>query len=198
MIKEYFANYRFHMSDITVNFREHEIKVNETYVEPWSVTLVDTGEGTMTGGRLRRVARYLENDELFCFTYGDGVANVDIARVIEFHREHGKLATVTAIQQPGRFGQLAIDRGRVVGFTEKPQGDGAWINGGYFVLSKGAIDYIDDDETPWEREPMERLASNGELAAFKHFGFWHPMDTMRDQRLLEELWAGPSCPWKVW
>ncbi len=198
MIKEYFANYGLHMSDITVDLRSGNTTVNETSVEPWSITLVDTGENTMTGGRLKRVARYLAGEETFCFTYGDGVSNIDVTKLVAFHRERGLLATITAIQPPGRFGVLKLDRDLVTGFTEKPENGGAWINGGYFVLSTDVLEYIEDDATIWEREPLGHLTSRGQLAAYQHTGFWHPMDTLRDKNVLEELWANPSCPWRVW
>ncbi len=198
VIKEYFANYSLHMSDVTVDLRAGIVTVNQSYVEPWSISLIDTGHDTMTGGRLKRVAPYLQDDEPFCFTYGDGVSDVNITDLVMAHRQNRRLATVTAIQPPGRFGQLKFDGHTVTGFLEKPEGDGAWINGGFFVLEKKVLDYIADDATPWERAPMERLADEGQLGAYLHRGFWHPMDTLRDKTFLEELWAKPNCPWRVW
>lgn len=197
VIKEYFANYFLHMSDVTFNLRTHGMEVHEQHAEPWRVTLVDTGDQTMTGGRLKRVRPYL-NGEDFCFTYGDGVSDVDIGALIAFHRQHGKLATLTAVQPPGRFGALNLDDGQIQSFQEKPHGDGAWINGGFFVLSPRVIDVIDGDATIWEREPMERLAQEGQFVAYRHMGFWQPMDTLRDKLQLERLWQGGKAPWKVW
>ena len=197
VIKEYFANYFLHMSDVTFDMSHNRMEVHEKFAEPWRVTLVDTGDDTMTGGRLKRVRQYL-NDEAFCFTYGDGVADVDIGKLIEFHRQEGKLATLMATQPPGRFGVLDIDGPAVRSFQEKPHGDGSWINGGFFVLSPKVIDYIEDDSTIWERGPMERLAKEGQLNAFYHDGFWQPMDTLRDKQHLESLWQAGSAPWKVW
>jgi len=197
MIKEYFANYFLHMSDVTFVLKNNRMKVHEHKAEPWQVTLVDTGELTMTGGRLKRVRKYLD-DEDFCFTYGDGVGNINITELIKFHKKQKTLATCTATQPPGRFGALDMDQNRIVSFNEKPLGDGAWINGGYFVLSPKVIDYIDDDNTTWEKEPMEKLAREGQLAAFKHTGFWKPMDTLRDKNQLEELWSSGKAPWKIW
>ena len=198
LIKEYFANYFLHMSDVTFDLSENRMTVHQRYAEPWRVTLVDTGDDTMTGGRLRRVAEYLKNEDAFCFTYGDGLADIDIRKLIAFHRGHGKLATVTAVQPPGRYGAVALEGNRVRGFAEKPRGDGAWINGGFFVLHPRALDYINGDSTSWETEPLARLASAGELCAFEHRGFWQPMDTLRDKNLLEELWGKGTAPWKVW
>ncbi len=198
MIKEYFHNYALHMSDVTIDLREDALTVHRSDVEPWKITLVDTGEATQTGGRLKRVRRYLEPGELFCFTYGDGLSDVNVADTIAFHRSQGALATLTAVQPPGRFGQIELSEHRITSFREKPPGDGVWINGGYFVLHPDVIDYIEGDETVWEREPMERLALEHNLAAYKHGGFWQPMDTMRDKTLLENLWAGGRPPWKVW
>lgn len=198
IIKEYFANYGLHLSDVTIDLATGSRDVHQTYVEPWRVTLIDTGEHTMTGGRLKRVASYLTDDEPFCFTYGDGVSDVDITALIEHHKRQGRLATVTAIRPPSRFGQLTFDENRVTGFAEKPIGEDIWINGGYFVLSKRAISYIAGDDVPWEREPLETIASAGELSGYKHHGFWHPMDTLRDKLLLEELWAKKECPWRIW
>jgi glucose-1-phosphate cytidylyltransferase len=198
MIKEYFANYFLHMSDVTFDMERNSMEVHQRYAEPWKVTLVDTGEHTLTGGRLKRVRRYLESEDAFCFTYGDGLADLDIAAEIAFHRKHGKLATVTAVQPPGRYGALAIDGERVLGFMEKPRGDGGSINGGFFVLSPACLDYIDGDRTSWEVEPLVRLANQGELMAFAHHGFWQPMDTLRDKNLLEDLWSSGNAPWKAW
>jgi glucose-1-phosphate cytidylyltransferase len=197
LIKEYFANYFLHMSDVTFDMVNNHMQVHQIHAEPWRVTLVDTGETTMTGGRLKRVKEYV-GDEDFCFTYGDGVTDVDINELIVFHKAQGTLATLTATQPPGRFGALNLEKNRITGFNEKPQGDGGWINGGFFVLSPRAIDYIEDDETIWEREPLERLAHEGELSAFINRGFWHPMDTLRDKIYLEDLWRSGKAPWKVW
>jgi glucose-1-phosphate cytidylyltransferase len=198
LIKEYFANYFLHMSDVTFDMADNRMEVHEQKAEPWRVTLVDTGDDTMTGGRLGRVANYLKNEEAFCFTYGDGLADVDITAAIEFHRSHGKLATVTAVQPPGRYGALRMTGQQVNGFTEKPRGDGGRINGGFFVLSPSVLRLIDDDATPWEAAPMEMLAAQGELMAFAHEGFWQPMDTLREKNLLEMLWDSGKAPWKVW
>lgn len=197
MIKEYFANYSLHMSDVTFNLRTGEMKVHQSSAEPWCITLVDTGERTQTGGRLRRVREHLP-DETFCMTYGDGVGDVDIARLIAFHREKGTLATLTAVQPPGRFGVIDIQEQKITGFREKPQGDGGWINGGFFVLEPPVLDLIEGDDTVWERGPLEMLARRGQLAAYEHRGFWQPMDTLRDKIHLEELWATGRAPWKVW
>ena len=198
VIKEYFANYFLHMSDVTFNMQTNEMQVHEKHAEPWRVTLVDTGENSMTGGRLKRVAKYLQNEECFCFTYGDGLSNVDISKTIEFHKNHGKLATITAVQPPGRFGSLKVDGDSVCGFTEKPRGDGGLINGGFFVLSPKVLDLIDGDSCTWENEPLETLAKTGELIAWKHLGFWQPMDTLREKIQLEELWESGNAPWKIW
>jgi glucose-1-phosphate cytidylyltransferase len=198
VIKEYFANYFLHMSDVTFDMSRNAMEVHQNSAEPWRVTLVDTGEATMTGGRLRRVAPYLKNEDCFCFTYGDGVGDVDVGKSIQFFREQEVLATLTATQAPGRFGALQIDSARVRSFHEKPHGDGAWINGGFFVLSPKVIDYISSDETTWEREPLERLAGEGQLAAYRHHGFWQPMDTLRDKNELEALWARGAAPWRIW
>ena len=198
VIKEYFANYFLHMSDVTFDMANNHMEVHEQKVEPWRVTLVDTGDDTMTGGRLKRVAAYLEDDEAFCLTYGDGVANVDITAAIAFHKSHGKLATVTAVQPPGRYGALQIDGQRVAGFTEKSGGLSGLINGGFFVLSPKVLPLISDDATPWEVAPLETLAHRGQLMAFKHEGFWQPMDTLREKNMLEELWQSGKAPWKVW
>jgi glucose-1-phosphate cytidylyltransferase len=197
MIKEFFANYFLHTADVTVDLGTNTITTHASTAEPWKVTVVDTGEGTMTGGRLRRVREYL-GDETFCLTYGDCVSNVDISREVELHRERGAAATVTAIQPPGRFGVLSLDEDRVTSFLEKPAGDGGWVNGGFFVAEPKVVDSIEGDATVWEREPLETLAHDGSLAAFRHEGFWHPMDTLRDKMVLEELWASGSPPWKVW
>lgn len=198
IIKEFFANYFLHTSDVTFDIRNNTMEVHEQYAEPWKVTLIDTGENTMTGGRLKRIKRFVQNEEAFCFTYGDGVSDIDITQSIAFHKAHGKLGTMTAVQPPGRFGAIDIDGQRIVSFKEKPQGDGNWINGGYFVLSPKVIDYITSDNTIWEREPMENLARNNQINAFHHHGFWQPMDTLRDRLLLEELWEGGQAPWKKW
>jgi glucose-1-phosphate cytidylyltransferase len=197
MIKEYFANYALHLSDITIDLRANTVDVHQSSVEPWRVTLVDTGEQTMTGGRLKRVRKYLD-DEDFCFTYGDGLSNVDIAKLVAFHKGHKTLATVTAVQPPGRFGHLKLDQQKITDFNEKPEGDGAWISAGYFVLSPKVIDYIEGDATAWERAPMERLAKEGNLSAYLHRGFWQPMDTLRDKIALEDMWNTEKAPWKVW
>ena len=197
MIKEYFANYFLHTSDVTFDMQHNKMEVHQNSAEPWRVTLVDTGESTMTGGRLRRVRDYLAGED-FCFTYGDGVANVNIGKLIEFHRSEKTLATVTAAQPPGRFGSLNLEHNKILGFQEKPQGDGGWINGGFFVLSPKVIDLIDSDATIWEKGPMEKLASSGQLSAFLHNDFWQPMDTLRDKLYLDELWAKGKAPWKVW
>jgi glucose-1-phosphate cytidylyltransferase len=198
LIKEYFANYFLHMSDVTFNMKLNSMEVHHKKAEPWQVTLVDTGEATMTGGRLKRVREYLDHDS-FCFTYGDGVADVDVTALITHHRSQARLATVTAVQPPGRFGSLKIrDQGAVVGFQEKPQGDGIWISGGFFVLEPEVIDRIDGDATIWEQEPLRGLADEGQLTAYHHHGFWQPMDTLRDRHLLEELWTSRQAPWKVW
>ena len=198
VIKEYFANYFLHTSDVTFDLQHNKMEIHQRRAEPWKITLVDTGDDTMTGGRLKRVRKYVEADEAFCFTYGDGVADIDIAASIRFHREQGGLATMTAVQPPGRFGTIDMDGSRITAFREKPRGDGSWINGGYFVLSPKVIDYIADDATVWEKEPMERLAAEGNMHAYMHDGFWQPMDTLRDKVLLEELWQTGKAPWKVW
>lgn len=197
MIKEYFANYFLHMSDVTFDMAKNKMEVHQNSAEPWKVTLVETGDDTMTGGRLKRVSRYLE-DEDFCFTYGDGLSNVDVKSLISFHKAHKKLATVTAVQPPGRYGALRLSKDRVVSFDEKPAGDGAWINGGFFVLSFKATDYIKGDPTHWEQEPLTQLAQEENLHAYQHRGFWHPMDTLRDKKYLESLWESGRAPWKVW
>lgn len=198
VIKEYFANYFLHMSDVTFDMNRNHMEVHHKKAEPWRVTLVDTGDETSTGGRLKRVAEYVEGDDAFCFTYGDGVSNVDIAKQLVFHKMHGKLATVTAVQPPGRFGALLRDGNNVTGFQEKPPGDGAWINGGFFVLSPKVIDYIDGDLSSWEGRPLNTIAAEGQLKCFEHRGFWQPMDTLRDRTYLEELWSSGKAPWKCW
>jgi glucose-1-phosphate cytidylyltransferase len=199
MIKDFFASYAQRFSDLTFDFREQSTIIHSNSIDPWRVTLVDTGEQTMTGGRLRRVREYV-GDETFCFTYGDAVSDVDIGKLVRFHREHGALATLTAVQPPGRFGALLLREHEdiVASFREKPSGDGAWINGGFFVLSADVLNLIDGDSTLWEREPMEKLAATGELAAYKHSGFWQPMDTLREKNQLETLWESGKAPWKVW
>jgi glucose-1-phosphate cytidylyltransferase len=198
VIKEYFANYFLHSSDVTFDMANNEMQVHHRYAEPWRVTLVDTGEETMTGGRLKRVAPYLQDEEVFCFTYGDGLSDVNITQLIEFHKVQGLKATLTATLPPGRFGALDFEGNKVRTFKEKPKGDGAMINGGFFVLSPAVIDYIQNDATIWERDPLEKLAEEGQLAAFQHHGFWQPMDTLRDKVHLEELWASGKAPWKSW
>jgi glucose-1-phosphate cytidylyltransferase len=198
VIKEYFANYFLHSSDVTFDMANNQMEVHRKHTEPWRVTMVDTGDNTMTGGRLRRVADFLANEEAFCFTYGDGVADVDIAEAIRFHKAHGKLATVTAVQPPGRYGALQMDEARVAGFIEKPRGDGGLINGGFFVLSPRCIARIEGDPTSWEGEPLTSLANEAQLMAYEHHGFWQPMDTLRDKNLLEDLWQSGRAPWKVW
>lgn len=198
LIKEYFANYFLHMSDVTYDMSLNEMQVHHRYAEPWRVTLVDTGEETMTGGRIKRIASYVDKDELFCLTYGDGVGNIDITELIAFHRASGVKATLTATLPPGRFGALNLEGDKVASFREKPKGDGAMINGGFFVLSPSVIDLIQGDGTIWEQEPLETLAQEGELAAFQHHGFWQPMDTLRDRQHLEQLWADGNAPWKIW
>jgi glucose-1-phosphate cytidylyltransferase len=197
-IKDFFANYFLHTSDVTFDMCNNRMDVHQNYSEPWRVTLIDTGEETMTGGRLRRAARYLESEEAFCFTYGDGVSDLNIGALVDFHLSHGKLATVTAVQPPGRYGALERDGDAVLGFTEKPRGDGGWINGGFFVLSPKVLPYIADDQTSWEAEPLAALATEQQLQAFQHDGFWHPMDTLRDKNHLEALWQSGEAPWKQW
>jgi glucose-1-phosphate cytidylyltransferase len=197
VIKEYFANYFLHMSDITFDMQNNKMEVHQRNAEPWRVTLVDTGEDTMTGGRIKRVAQYVCEED-FCCTYGDGIGDVNITALIEFHKQHGKLATLTATQPPGRFGALELSGNNILSFQEKPQGDGGWINGGFFVLSPKVLDYIEGDHTIWEREPIDRLAHDGQIEAFFHSGFWQPMDTLRDKNHLEELWASGNAPWKTW
>jgi glucose-1-phosphate cytidylyltransferase len=197
LIKEYFTNYFLHTSDVTIDIAGNRLEVHESTAEPWKVTLIDTGLDTMTGGRLRRALKYLDSGD-FCFTYGDGLADVDIARLVDFHRSHGKIATVTAVQPLGRFGSMQLDGDRVSEFREKPAGDGAWINGGFFVLSPLVAEYLEGDETVWEREPLARLAREGQLLSYRHSGFWQPMDTLREKTRLEELWQRGEAPWKVW
>jgi len=198
VIKEYFANYFLHMSDVTFDMASNRMEVHQNNAEPWRVTLVDTGEHSMTGGRLKRVRDYVAGEKAFCFTYGDGVGDVDITSLIDFHHAQGRLATLTATRPPGRFGALNIQGSRVVSFKEKPQGDGGWINGGFFVLSPEVIDRIEGDHTIWEKEPLEGLARDGELSVYCHSGFWQPMDTLRDKNYLEELWTSGKAPWKIW
>ena len=197
VIKEYFANYFLHMSDVTFDMQHNQMEVHQKYVEPWRVTLVDTGENTLTGGRLQRVKDYI-GTEPFCFTYGDGVSDINIGALIDFHHRHGKKATVTAVQPPGRYGALNIDQSVVTSFQEKPDGDGAWINGGFFVLDPSVLDLINGDQTSWESTSLMKLASDNELHAYQHKGFWQAMDTLRDKNQLEELWANNNPPWKVW
>ena len=198
VIKEYFANYFLHMSDVTFDMASNQMEVHQKNAEPRRVTLVDTGDDTMTGGRLRRVASYLRDEDAFCFTYGDGVSDLDIGASIAFHRQHGKHATVTAVQPPGRYGALVLQGDRVQGFTEKPRGDGGLINGGFFVLSPQCLSRIDGDATSWEAEPLSGLAAEGQLMAYEHTGFWQPMDTLREKNMLEELWQSGQAPWKKW
>ena len=198
IIKEYFANYFLHMSDVTFDMQNNKMEVHHQNAEPWRVTLIDTGDETLTGGRLKRVERYIKDDDAFCFTYGDGVADVDISALIAFHNSHGKLATVTAVQPPGRYGALNMDGFEVRGFTEKPKGDGGWINGGFFVLSPKCLAYIAGDSVAWEVEPLSNIAGEGQMMAFEHTGFWQPMDTLREKNLLEDLWQSEKAPWKLW
>lgn len=198
VIKEYFANYFLHTSDVTFDMSTNEMQVHQRNAEPWKVTLIDTGDHTLTGGRLKRVSRYLQEESEFCFTYGDGVSDIDISALISFHKSHGRLATITAVQPPGRYGALSMAGNQVTGFTEKPRGDGGLINGGFFVLSPKCLELINDDLTTWEAEPLTTLATSGELMSFEHKGFWQPMDTMRDKNHLEELWSSNRAPWKRW
>ena len=200
VIKDFFSNYELHMSDITIDLRNSEIQVHQKRAEPWKITLVDTGDESMTGGRLKRVRRYLDDEHAFCLTYGDGVGNVDIADTIMFHASHGKLATMTATYPPGRFGSISIDKNSnlITKFIEKPEGDGGLINAGFFVLSPKVIDYIQDDRTIWEQDPLKNLAKDSQLVAYRHDGFWQPMDTVRDKTNLEELWSSGNAPWKIW
>lgn len=198
VIKEYFANYFMHMSDVTFDMADNKVHILDKRAEPWRITLIDTGEETMTGGRLKRVGKYLEPNESFCFTYGDGVTDLDVSKTIDFHKAHGKSATLTAVKPAGRFGALEITDNRVTTFKEKPKGDGAFINGGFFVLNSDVLNYIEDDATVWEQEPLSRLADDGQLMAYEHEGFWQPMDTLRDKNHLQMLWEAGSAPWQVW
>ena len=198
LIKEYFANYFLHMSDVTFDMANNQMQVHQQKAEPWKVTLVDTGDDTLTGGRLKRVSDYIRDDEAFCFTYGDGLSDVDISALIAFHHAHGKWATITAVQPPGRYGALDRNGHLVTGFTEKPRGDGGLINGGFFVLSPRCLDLIEGDNTSWEGRPLVELANRGQMMAFEHQGFWQPMDTLRDKNQLEELWDTDQAPWKIW
>ena len=199
IIKEYFANYWLYRSDVTFDIRNDKTEIHQNGAEPWRVTLIDTGENSMTGGRIKRVRDYI-GDDTFCLTYGDGVSDINIKNLINFHRDQKVIATLTAVQSPGRFGAFRLDKNqqKISAFKEKPKGDGAWINGGFFVLEPGVMDYIEGDLTIWEREPLEKLSQDGELAAYKHQGFWHPMDTLRDKNTLEKLWENGKAPWKVW
>ena len=198
VIKEYFANYFLHMSDVTFDIAGNSMEVHERYAEPWRVTLVDTGDDTMTGGRLKRVAPYIRDDDAFCFTYGDGLSDVNIGASIDFHRQHGRLATVTAVLPPGRYGAIELENSQVTRFIEKPPGDGGLINGGFFILAPAVLDYIEGDQTSWEVEPLAQLAADGQMMAFRHSGFWQAMDTLRDKNLLEEMWRSGKAPWKRW
>jgi len=197
IVKEYFANYFLHMSDVTFDMKNNSMEVHHKFVEPWKVTLVDTGLDTMTGGRLKRIKEYVGN-ERFCFTYGDGVSDVDISKLIEFHKQSKTIATITAVQPPGRFGTLDITKTKITNFNEKPAGDGNWINGGFFILEPSVFEYLKDDTTVWEREPLEKLAKENQLSAFKHTGFWQPLDTLRDKNYLDELWNSDKAFWKNW
>ncbi|MGD9153183.1 MAG: glucose-1-phosphate cytidylyltransferase [Gammaproteobacteria bacterium] len=197
VVKEYFANYFLHMSDVTFDMRDNAMKVHKRHAEPWNVTLVDTGDNTMTGGRLKRVKDYIGNED-FCFTYGDGVANIDINALIDVHKKEQRLSTVTAVKPPGRFGSLVVKKNQVMRFEEKPAGDGAWINGGFFVLSPKVLDYIEGDDSIWEQEPMRRLADDHQMSVYLHEDFWRPMDTLREKKLLEDLWKAKKAPWKIW
>jgi glucose-1-phosphate cytidylyltransferase len=197
MVKEYFANYFLHMSDVTFDMKNNKMEIHRKFAEPWNVTLVDTGIDTMTGGRLKRIKEYVD-DKTFCFTYGDGVADVQIDKLIKFHNDNKTIATVTAVQPPGRFGTLDVKQDKIISFKEKPPGDGNWINGGYFVLEPSVFDYLKDDSTVWEREPLEKLAKDEQLSAYKHSGFWQPLDTLRDKNKLEDLWSKGNAPWKIW
>jgi glucose-1-phosphate cytidylyltransferase len=198
LIKEHFANYFLHMSDVTFDMSANATLIHKRSAEPWKVTLIDTGENTMTGGRLKRIEQYVEGEEAFCFTYGDGVSDLNISELVAFHKKHKKLATITAVQPPGRYGALEIDGSSVRGFIEKPKGDSSWINGGFFVLSPACIDYIEGDDTPWEGSPLKAIATGGELQAYRHDGFWQPMDTLRDRNYLEGLLSTGKAPWKTW
>lgn len=197
MIKEYFSNYFLHMSNVTIDLANNKMDVHQKFSEPWKITLVDTGSETMTGGRLKRVEKYVDG-ETFCFTYGDGLSDVNITKLLDFHNSQNTKATLTAVQPPGRYGALALNKNKVERFCEKPQGDGAWINGGFFVLNNDIFDYIADDSVIWEREPLEKLSSEGNLSAYKHQGFWQPMDTLRDKNKLEDMWSLEKAPWKTW
>ena len=197
IIKEYFLNYSVHNSNLTINLRGGDVRVHQQNTEPWNITLIDTGDTTQTGGRLKRVREYLD-EEIFCLTYGDGVGNIDIKALLDYHRQQGAIATVTAVQAPSRFGSITLENNHVLSFEEKPSGEKSWINGGFFVLSRGVFNYIENDETIWERSPMETLARDKSLAAYKHHGFWQPMDTLRDKLSLEDLWKSGNAPWKVW
>ena len=197
IIKEYFANYFLHTSDVTFDMKDNSMEIHNKYTEPWKITLIDTGENTMTGGRLKRVSEYI-NNETFCFTYGDGVADINIAELIEYHRKNGREATLTAVKPPGRFGSIEFERGKVLSFKEKPQGDGNMINGGFFVLEPSVIDLIDGDDCTWEDMPLKTLAEKNQLSAFFHEGFWQPMDMLKDKKFLEGLWKKPNPPWKCW
>lgn len=196
-IKEYFANYFLHVSNVTFDLAKNDMVVHQHNAEPWKVTLVDTGDSTMTGGRLKNVRSYLDNED-FCFTYGDGLGDIDIGELIKLHKSEGTLATLTAVQPPGRFGAIKTDKNKIIGFQEKPEGDGGWVNGGFFILSPKVIDYIADETTVWEASPMENLAENGELSAYFHHGFWQPMDTLREKKYLEDLWKSGKAPWRTW
>lgn len=198
VIKEYFSNYLLHMSDVTIDMSNNNIEIHHKNVEPWKITLVDTGENTQTGGRLKRIVNYLKKEESFCFTYGDGLSNLNIKKLIQFHEGHKKLATVTAVKPPGRYGALSLDGTKVQNFTEKPSGQSGWINGGFFVLNPKVVNFIEGDHIAWEQEPLNLLSSKGELMAYEHSEFWQPMDTLREKNLLEKLWAEDSAPWKVW
>lgn len=198
VIKEYFANYVLHMSDVTFDMSNNETQLHQRLAEPWKVTVVDTGETTNTGGRLRAVSNFIKDERAFCFTYGDGVADIDIGALLDFHNKHGRAATITAVRPPGRYGALRIEGDSVREFVEKPRGDGGWINGGFFVLSPAVLDYVEGSDTSWEANSLARLAADDRLRAFRHAGFWHPMDTLRDMRMLEDLWQTNRAPWKVW
>ena len=198
VIKEYFANYFLHMSDVTFDLENNQMEVHQKKAEPWRITLVDTGDSTLTGGRLKRVKNYIKGETCFCFTYGDGVSDINVTALLQFHKAHGKLATVSAVQPPGRYGAILREGDLVSGFQEKPPGDGAWIHGGLFVLIPGVIDYIGGDETSWEGTVLKKLSELGELSAYEHRGFWQPMDTLRDKNYLEELWAAGKAPWRCW
>jgi len=198
VVKEYFANYFLHVSDVTFDMVHNKMEIHKQMAESWKVTLVDTGEDTLTGGRLKRVADYIKGDDAFCFTYGDGLSDINIRKLIQFHKEHGKLATVTAVAPPGRYGSLERLGDQVTGFTEKPDGDGGYINGGFFVLSPKVLEFVEDDQTSWESTPLAHLANARELMAFEHRGYWHAMDTLRDKVYLEDLWITKKAPWKVW